>query len=134
MVARMDTPRSGSFKRLAAGCLLAAAAAAAKAESSAWTTLDYSLAGGAAAMMALDWAQTRYAARHPSHYSDRNPIMGEQPSTAKVDQYFAIASLLMAGVTYVLPRRERRLFLSGVLVVETSAVVSNYRIGVKVDF
>jgi hypothetical protein len=60
--------------------------------------------------------------------------MGEQPSAAKVDQYFAIASLLMAGVTYVLPRRERRLFLSGVLVVETSAVVSNYRIGVKVDF
>jgi hypothetical protein len=40
----------------------------------------------------------------------------------------------MAGVTYVLPRRERRLFLSGALVVETSAVVSNYRIGVKVDF
>ena len=61
-------------------------------------------------------------------------MMGEHPSTAKVDQYFALASLLVAGVTYVLPRRERRLFLSGVLVVETSAVVSNYQVGVKVDF
>lgn len=132
----MDTPRIGSLKRLAAGCLLVASAAPAPAQAQAptWTALDYSLAGGAAAMMALDWAQTRYAARHPSHYSERNSIMGEQPSTAKVDQYFALASLLMAGVTYVLPRRERRLFLSGVLVVETSAVVSNYRIGVKVDF
>lgn len=130
----MDTPRRGFLKRLAAGCLLIAAAAAAQAQAPAWTALDYSLAGGAAAMMALDWAQTRYAARHPSHYSELNPIMGERPSTAKVDQYFALASLLMAGVTYVLPRRERRLFLSGVLVVETSAVVSNYRIGVKVDF
>ena len=130
----MDTPRSGFLKRLAAGCLLVAAAAAAQAQSSAWTALDYSLAGGAAAMMALDWAQTRYAARHPSHYSERNPMMGEHPSTAKVDQYFALASLLVAGVTYVLPRRERRLFLSGVLVVETSAVVSNYQVGVKVDF
>ena len=128
----MDTPRSGFLKRLAAGCLLVGAAAAAQAQT--WTALDYSLAGGAATMMALDWAQTRYAARHPSHYSELNPIMGERPSTAKVDQYFALASLLMAGVTYVLPRRERRLFLSGVLVVETSAVVSNYRIGVKVDF
>ena len=130
----MDTARSGFLKRLAAGCLLVAAAAAAHAQSPAWTTLDYSLAGGAAAMMALDWAQTRYAARHPSHYSERNPLIGEQPSTAKVDQYFALASLLVAGATYVLPRRERRLFLSGVLVVETSAVVSNYQVGVKVDF
>jgi hypothetical protein len=127
-------PRSGFLKRLAAGCLLVAPAAAAHAQSPAWTALDYSLAGGAAAMMALDWAQTRYTARHPSHYSERNPMMGEHPSTAKVDQYFALASLLVAGVTYVLPRRERRLFLSGVLVVETSAVVSNYQVGVKVDF
>jgi hypothetical protein len=130
----MDTPRSGFLKQLAAGSLLVAAAAAVQAQAPAWTALDYSLAGGAAAMMALDWAQTRYAARHPSHYSERNPIMGESPSPAKVDQYFALASLLMAGATYVLPRRERRLFLGGVLVVETSAVVSNYRIGVKVDF
>jgi hypothetical protein len=130
----MDTPRSGFLKRLAAGSLLVAAAAAAQAQSQAWTALDYTLAGGAATMMALDWAQTRYAARHPSHYSERNPMMGEHPSTAKVDQYFALASLLTVGLTYVLPRRERRLFLSGVLVVETSAVVSNYRVGVKVDF
>ena len=130
----MDTPRSGYLKRLAAGCLLVAAAAAAQAQAPAWTTLDYSLAGGAATMMLIDWAQTRYSARHPDQYSERNPAIGEQPSTAKVDQYFALASLLMAGATYVLPRRERRLFLGGVLVVETSAVVSNYRIGVKVDF
>ena len=130
----MDTPRSGLFKRLAAGCLLVAAAAAAQAQSRAWTALDYSLAGGAATMMALDWAQTRHIARNPSRYSERNPIMGEHPSTAKVDQYFALASLLMAGAAYVMPRPERRLFLSGVIVVETSAVASNYRIGVKIDF
>jgi len=130
----MDTPRSGFLKRLAAGCLLVAAAAAAQAQTSAWTALDYSLATGAATMMAIDWAQTRYAARYPSRFAETNPIMGEHPSTAKVDQYFALASLLMAGVTYVLPRRERRLFLGGVLVVETSVVFSNHRIGVKVDF
>jgi hypothetical protein len=130
----MDTPRSGFLERLAAGCLLVAAASAAQAQSSAWTALDYSLAGGAATMMALDWAQTRYASRYPSRYSERNPVMGEHPSTAKVDQYFAIASLLMAGVTYILPRTERRLFLSGVIVVETSAVVNNYQIGIKLDF
>ena len=130
----MHTPGSGFLKRLAAGGLLVAAAGAAQAQAPAWTTLDYALAGGAFTMMAVDWAQTRYAARHPSHYSERNPILGEQPSTAKVDQYFALASLLMAGATYLLPQQERRLFLGGVLVVETSAVVSNYRIGVKVDF
>jgi hypothetical protein len=130
----MDTPRSGFLKRLAAGSLLVAAAAAAQAQASDWTALDYSLGGGAATMMLIDWAQTRYAARHPDQYSERNSAIGEQPSTAKVDQYFALASLLMVGVTYVLPRHERRLFLGGVLVVETSAVVSNYRIGVKVDF
>jgi hypothetical protein len=130
----MDTPRSGFLKRLAAGCLLVAAAATAQAQAPAWTALDYSLAGGAATMMALDWGQTRYAARHPSRYSEKNPIMGAKPSTSKVDQYFALTSLLMAGVTYILPRSERRVFLSGVLVVETSAVVNNYRIGIKVDF
>ena len=130
----MNTPRSGFLKRFAAGCFLLAATAAAHAQSTTWTALDYSLAGGAATMMALDWAQTRYAARHPSRYSERNPIIGEYPSTAKVDQYFALASLLMIGASYVLPRRERRLFLSAVLVVETSAVVNNYQIGVKIDF
>jgi hypothetical protein len=130
----MATPRSGFLKRLAAGVLLVAVAAVAQAQAPAWTALDYSLAGGAATMMALDWAQTRYAARHPSRYSERNPIMGEHPSTAKVDQYFALASLLTVGLTYVLPRRERRLFLTGVLVVETSAVVSNYQIGIKAEF
>jgi hypothetical protein len=130
----MDTPRSGFLKRLAAGCLLVAAATDVQAQSSSWTTLDYSLAGGAATMMMIDWAQTRYAARNPHRYSERNPMMGEHPSTARVDQYFALASLLMVGATYVLPRRERRLFLSGVLVVETSAVVNNYQIGVKIDF
>jgi hypothetical protein len=130
----MNTPRSGGFlKQLAAGCFLVAAAGAAQAQA-AWTTLDHSLAVGVATMMALDWGQTRYAARNPSRYSERNPLMGEQPSTAKVDQYFTLASLLMVGMTYILPRSERRVFLSGVIVVETSAVVSNYRIGVKLDF
>jgi hypothetical protein len=62
---------------LITGCLLVAAAAAAQAQSPAWTALDYSLAGGAATMMALDWAQTRYAARHPSHYSERNAAREE---------------------------------------------------------
>lgn len=130
----MDTPRRGFLSRLAAGGLLVAAAATAQAQTRAWTALDYSLAGGAATMMMLDWAQTRHIARNPTLYSERNAIMGQHPSTAKVDQYFALASLLMAGAAYVLPQRERRLFLTGVLVVETSAVASNYRIGIKVDF
>jgi hypothetical protein len=130
----MDTPRNGLLKRLAAGCLLGAAATAAQAQTSEWTALDYSLAGGAATLMALDWAQTRYAARNPTRFKERNPIMGDHPSTGDVDKYFALASLLTAGITYILPRRERQLFLGAVLVVETSAVANNYRIGVKVDF
>ena len=130
----MHTPRSGFLKRLAAGAILVAAAGGAQAQSQAWTTLDYSLAAGAATMMALDWAQTRYGARNPSRYAERNPVMGEHPSTAKVDRYFTAASLLMAGVTYALPRTQRRLFLAGVLVVETSVVFSNHQIGVKLDF
>lgn len=130
----MDTPRSPFPKRLAAGCLLFTAAAAAQAESSAWTSFDYSLAAGAATMMAVDWAQTRYAARNPTRFNERNPIMGRHPSTGEVDKYFALSSLLTIGMTYILPRTERRLFLGGVLVVETGAVANNYRIGVKVDF
>jgi hypothetical protein len=69
----MDTPRSGFLKRLAAGSLLVAAAAAAQAQASDWTALDYSLGGGAATMMLIDWAQTRYAARHPDQYSSVTP-------------------------------------------------------------
>jgi hypothetical protein len=99
-----------------------------------WGALDYSLAAGAGAMLLADWAQTRHIARNPAQYYERNPALGDHPSIAKVDQYFALAALLTAGVAYVLPRTERRLFLGGVLVVETSAVVSNYRIGIKLDF
>jgi hypothetical protein len=130
----MHTPRSGFLKRLAAASLLVAAAGAAQAQSQAWTALDYSLAGGAVTLMALDWAQTRYGARNPSRYAERNPMMGEHPSSAKVDRYFTAASLLTAGVALVLPATQRRLFLGSVIVVETSVVFSNHQIGVKFDF
>src|SRR5687768_7231938 len=130
----MCTPSSGFLKRLMAGGFLVAAAGAAQAQSKAWTALDYSLAGGAATVMALDWAQTRYGARNPTRFAERNPMMGEHPSTAKVDRYFTTASLLVAGMAFALPASQRRLFLGGLIVVETSVVFSNHQIGVKLDF
>jgi hypothetical protein len=98
-----------------------------------WETTDTLLLSSALTMTAVDWAQTRYIARHPE-YHEKNPALGSNPSVGKVDRYFGSAMIGTVGLAMLLPSTQRRWFLGGLLIVETAVVVNNHQIGIKAEF
>jgi len=85
--------------------------------------------------MVADWSQTRWLSKnHDKGYKETNPILGEYPSTRRVDLYFlsllSIQSLLnIYGNEYT----KWHVNLS-VLVTHGLAAKHNYSIGIKFYF
>ena len=83
----------------------------------------------------VDWGQTRYIVHNPQRYHEAfNPILGEHPSTRKVDAWFLGALAVNNGVMVALPKKYRPYYAGAVTAVETYFVVSNNQIGIKVGF
>jgi hypothetical protein len=99
-----------------------------------WATADKVLLGTATTAMALDWAQTRYIARNPDKFIERNPLLGKDPNSGRVDKHFGIAMLGMWGLSFWLGPENRRMLLVSVTVFETVTVINNARIGVRLDW
>jgi hypothetical protein len=127
-----------------------------------WERTDTYLLSGAIGLMAVDWGQTRdLAAHHHDTYAtpacadpatrtnplagscpttrvydrrEMNPFLSAHPSNSQVDQYFALAMIGTAGLSYVLPIRYRRPFLGAVIVLESLVVLRNHQIGLRVSF
>jgi hypothetical protein len=120
---------------LLAGSFFAGSAAA---QSSAffgdWGSTDTFLLATMLTSTAIDWGQTRYIARNPDRFYERNPILGRHPSVNRVDRYFALCGLAAGGLTAVLSKDNRRRFLLGVTIVETAFVIQNHHLGVRVAF
>lgn len=71
-----------------------------------WTSADTKRQAIFTGVLALDWAQTRYIAKHPKYSADGcdecieiNTILGTSPTTGRVDGYFASAALIHYGVS-----------------------------------
>lgn len=87
------------------------------------------------AAIVADWGQTRYIAHHPVEYHETfNPVLGEHPSTGKVDKWFIGALVVNNGIMIALPKKHRPYYAGAVIAVETYFVVSNNHIGIKMDF
>lgn len=137
-----------------------------------WDTTDKVLAGTLIVSNVMDWAQTRYLSRHPSsgrvskHVYDKdgnlvyeshnytwggvenNPILGENPSTTKVDIYFPLWIIFQLGVAHVLPDAYnvkdddswikkiplRKAWLGGMTIWSIHTVVHNNSIGLEMRF
>ena len=85
------------------------------------------------ATITADWLQTRYIAKYDSH-TEMNPLLGRNPSVAKVDLYF-ISSLLFANVLGEwLPGSWSDRFYFGLFMSESAVVTRNKQIGVGVYF
>lgn len=84
-----------------------------------------------AASIACDWGQTHAAAARgwvdPSGamQTEANPIMGTNPSTAKVDAYFLGAEVLNAAIWYVLPKAWKTIYALPVTGMQTFTVYGN---------
>jgi hypothetical protein len=82
-----------------------------------------------------DWGQTRYIANHSTQYKETNNIiLRGHPSQKKVDAFFLGYLVLNNGVMIALPKKCRPYYAGTVTAIETYFVISNNRIGVKIDF
>ena len=86
------------------------------------------------ALLAADWAQTRYIAEHPAQFYETNRFLGPHPSTTKVNKYFAanVAAALVFSYTVKEPYRSGGLWAQAA--VEAYYVQRNYHIGVRFSF
>lgn len=98
-----------------------------------WTTTDSALLAGALTLQAIDWGQTRAAMRHGG-YTEKNPILGPQPSIGRLDKVCTLAMVGTVGLAYVLPPLYRRAFLGGVVTIEAAIVYRHRQLGLRVDF
>ena len=83
-----------------------------------------------------DWGQTLDIASQceSGAFYETNPVMGKCPSAQKVSAYFIGTALLHYGVAKVLPRKYRRMFQAGTMVMELNYITNNASIGLNVKF
>ena len=99
-----------------------------------WDRTDYALLAVSTLTMGIDWRQTRRIAEQPERYYETNPIIGRHPSLDRVDQYFAISWIIKAGIAYILPSQWRKVWLGGIIGVETGCVFRNTNIGLGISW
>jgi hypothetical protein len=99
-----------------------------------WSTEDSYRQAGVVALSGIDWMQTRKIAKNPDDYHENNPILGEHPSTGKVDAYFAASIAAHTAIAAALPPEYRKWFQYISIGVEAGVVASNLSIGLGVGF
>lgn len=81
----------------------------------------------------LDYRQTKDIKNHPG-FTEKNPILGRNPSDGKIDRYFAAAALGSVAVVYLLPDEYRWYFIGGVVAMQLNVIGHNKRVGVSFNF
>jgi hypothetical protein len=138
-------------RALGIGILLFAGASVARADD--WSTADTVRQGVLTGLLVADWAQTRWLVKYegtPGHcsavnlnlpdpcvsrsYSEVNGLLGEHPSTGKVNAYFAAAIVGHAAISYMLPRGWREGWQYVWIGVEANTVHHNRSLGIKLAF
>jgi hypothetical protein len=98
-----------------------------------WSRRDLALAGGFAAALLLDAAQTRRLARTGwRDYEESNVILGPSPSVGQVNTYTALSALTVFGIAALAPKRVRPWVLGTALAVEVVALAMMSREGVAI--
>lgn len=103
------------------------------------TATESVLEAAVLASLAIDWAQTRDIVRWqrstiPNDYHEKNVVLGQFPTKAAVDRYFALAAITHHAILRLLPHRWRTRMLVATLAVQLWAVGNNHRIGLRVQF
>jgi len=99
-----------------------------------WTREDTAWEAAYLVLHVADWGQTRYIAKNPDLYIERNPILGENPSLNRVRNYFLATALLHASVAYALPPKWRRRWQGATIAMQAYVVGKNYGAGIRIDF
>jgi len=99
-----------------------------------WTKVDIGAEVAYQVLHFVDWRQTRYIAKHPDEYYEANPILGKHPSTGEVDAYFIGTALVHPLITHLLPQKCRKYWQIVTISVQTTCVVNNVSVGIKMSW
>lgn len=98
-----------------------------------WTQGDTARQLALTTLLILDWGQTRDIATNP-RFHELNPLLGRNPSTGRVDNYFAATTVGHYLVSRALPPEYRRVWQYLWIGSQTATVHWNYQMGVRVRF
>lgn len=100
-----------------------------------WTKEDINRELAYYLLHGADWAQTRTIAKNPDRYYEINPILGEHPSTGRVNNYFAATGLGHALLANTLPPEWRKWLQYGSIGVEAAMAGRNkFKVGIGMTF
>lgn len=98
-----------------------------------WSEGDKWRQGIYTALHVVDWNQTHQIARNPLN-TERNPIMGPDPSAGQIDRYFAGTLIIHYALAHSLPSKWRERFQYVTIGVEAGAVAHNWSVGYTIEF
>src|SRR5690606_12159875 len=119
------------MKRIIATAVLALAATTAQAHD--WTAQEKRWAAAAAAATLVDWAQTRYIAKHPDKYRELNPLLPDHPSLGDVNRHF-VRGMLLTGLVAHAPPKYRLTIQRATAIVAIAVTTRNAYIGIRMEF
>jgi len=85
-------------------------------------------------MLATDYSQTSYIAKHPTVYHEYNPILGQHPSQGKVAVYFAGCAGSVLVLNKTLPKEYAHAVNFATVGFEAAIIGHNAHIGIKFSF
>lgn len=99
-----------------------------------WSTTDKALLGAAVVLTVADWGQTLTIARNPTKYRELNPLLGEHPTVAEVNQHFIRGMILTGLLVYNFPSIRTPL-LGTIVALEFKVVARNhFTIGIRASY
>jgi len=99
-----------------------------------WDNTEKVMGGMYLLATAVDWRQTVNIAHNPDKYYEKNDILGEHPSEARVNRYFLLATIVKLGIAHVLPHTIRKIWLGAIFVVSANCVKNNHALGIKLEW
>jgi len=98
-----------------------------------WTKTDTALESMYAGLTIVDWGQTRNMIKEGG-YHEINPLLGRHPSLDEVDILIPAAIVAHGLISMALPPKYRIYWQAVFIGIEGFTVLSNYNIGLRLDF
>lgn len=99
-----------------------------------WDNTDRALFGTFVGLQVADGLQTHYAVKHPEQFREANPLLGSEPSDAKIILFKSAAVGIVYWATRDANPATRKTVLGILDVMYIGVVAHNASIGVRVGF
>lgn len=97
-----------------------------------WTGTDTVLQATYTALHVMDWSQALHIARNPKTHTEGNKVLGEHPSTGRVNAYFATTLALQTIIPMKLNKPWRNIWQGTWIINQYFIVQHNRRAGLGI--